>query len=97
MVQRTAAQDDVGEDAVRVRLVSDFMDVDLLPSVCTPTMVLHCRDDAIQPFREGRFLAANIPRARFVGLEGRNHLILEGDPGWPKFQQEVDGFLAELT
>ena len=33
---------------------------------------------AVQPFEEGRFLAANIPRARFVGLEGRNHLILEG-------------------
>jgi pimeloyl-ACP methyl ester carboxylesterase/DNA-binding winged helix-turn-helix (wHTH) protein len=84
------------ENAVKLRLVSDYMDiVDLLPRVRTPTMVLHCRDDAVQPFEEGRFLAASIPGARFVGLEGRNHLILEGDPGWARFQQEIEGFLAE--
>ena len=84
------------ENAVRLRLVSDHMDiVELLPRVRTPTLVLHCRDDAVQPFEEGRFLAASIPGARFVGLEGRNHLILEGDPGWAKFQQEVEAFLAE--
>jgi pimeloyl-ACP methyl ester carboxylesterase len=68
--------------------------VDLLPGVASPTLVLHCRDDAIQPFEEGRFLASNIPGARFVGLEGRNHLILENDPGWPVFQEEVGAFLA---
>lgn len=84
------------EDAVRLRLVSDYMDVvDLLPQVRTPTLVLHCRDDAVQPFEEGRFLATSIPGARFVGLEGRNHLILERDPGWPRFRQEIDGFLSE--
>jgi pimeloyl-ACP methyl ester carboxylesterase/DNA-binding winged helix-turn-helix (wHTH) protein len=84
------------ENAVKLRLVSDYMDiVDLLPRVRTPTLVLHCRDDAVQPFEEGRFLAASIPGARFVGLDGRNHLILERDPGWAKFRQEVESFLAE--
>jgi len=84
------------ENAVRLRLVSDYMDiVALLPRVRTPTLVLHCRDDAVQPFEEGRFLAASIPGARFVGLEGRNHLILEDDPGWPRFRQEIDAFLSE--
>jgi DNA-binding winged helix-turn-helix (wHTH) protein/pimeloyl-ACP methyl ester carboxylesterase len=83
------------DNAVRIRLVSDYMNVvELLPRVIAPTLVLHCRDDAVQPFEEGLFLAANIPGARFVGLEGRNHLILEGDPGWPKFRAEVDAFLA---
>ena len=56
--------------------------------------MLHCHDDAVQPFEEGRFLAANIPGARLVGLEGRNHLILATDPGWPKFQEEIGAFLA---
>lgn len=84
------------ENAVKLRLVSDHMDVvGLLPRVRTPTLVLHCRDDAVQPFEEGRFLAASIPGARFVGLEGRNHLILEDDPGWARLKQEVEGFLAE--
>ena len=83
------------ENAVRIRLISDYMDVvDLLPKVAAPTLVLHCRDDAIQPYEEGLFIAAHIPSAHFVGLEGRNHLILDGDPGWPKFQQEVAAFLA---
>jgi pimeloyl-ACP methyl ester carboxylesterase/DNA-binding winged helix-turn-helix (wHTH) protein len=83
------------ENAVRIRLVSDYMDVrKLLSQVTVPTLVLHCRDDAVQPFEEGRILAAGIPGARFVGLEGRNHLILETDPGWGKFQEEVAAFLA---
>lgn len=83
------------ENAVRLRLVSDRMDVvDLLPRIRVPTLILHCRDDAVQPFAEGRFLATHIPAARFVGLDGRNHLILEDDPGWPRFQREVGAFLA---
>jgi pimeloyl-ACP methyl ester carboxylesterase len=83
------------ENAVRIRLVSDYMNVvELLPRVKAPTLVLHCRDDAVQPFDEGRRIAAAIPNARFVPLEGRNHLILETDPGWPKFRDEVGTFLA---
>jgi pimeloyl-ACP methyl ester carboxylesterase len=83
------------ENAVKMRLISDGMNVvDLLPKVSCPTLVLHCRDDAVQPFEEGRRIAAGIPGARFVALDGRNHLILESDPGWPRFQQEVSTFLA---
>jgi pimeloyl-ACP methyl ester carboxylesterase/DNA-binding winged helix-turn-helix (wHTH) protein len=83
------------ENAVRIRLVSDYMDVrKLLPLVKAPTLVLHCHDDAVQPFEEGRILAAGIPGARFVGLEGQNHLILETDPGWRRFQEEIAAFLA---
>jgi pimeloyl-ACP methyl ester carboxylesterase/DNA-binding winged helix-turn-helix (wHTH) protein len=83
------------ENAVRIRLVSDYMDVTkLLPQIRVPTLVLHCHDDAVQPFEEGINLAAAIPGARFVGLEGQNHLILESDPGWRKFQDEITAFLA---
>ncbi len=60
-----------------------------------PTLVLHCREDAAQPLNEGRRLAAMIPGARFVALEGRNHLILEDEPAWPRFLREVESFLAE--
>ncbi len=83
------------ENAVKMRLVSDYMNiVDLLPQVKVPTLVLHCRGDAVQPFEEGRRIAAGIPGARFVALDGNNHLILEQDPGWPRFQQEMAAFLA---
>jgi pimeloyl-ACP methyl ester carboxylesterase len=83
------------ENAVRIRLVSDYMNVmELLPHVKAPTLVLHCRNDAVQPFEEGRRIAAAIPGAHFVPLEGRNHLILDTDPGWPKFMDEVRSFLV---
>lgn len=83
------------EIAARIREAVDEIDIsDLLPRVQTPTLVLHCRDDAMQPFEQGRQLAAGIKGARFVALEGRNHVILEGDPGWGRFHEEINEFLA---
>jgi pimeloyl-ACP methyl ester carboxylesterase len=82
------------ENAVRIRRAVDDIDVtDLLARITVPTPVLHCRSDAVQPFEEGRTLAAVIPGARFVALEGHNHVILEGDPGWRRFLGEVKTFL----
>ena len=82
------------ENAARIRRAVDEIDVTyLLPRVTVPTLVLHCRSDAVQPFEEGRTLAAGIRGARFVALEGHNHMILEGDPGWPRFRDEVKAFL----
>ncbi len=83
-----------GDNAVRLRAVSDELDVTaLLPQVRTPTLVLHLRDDAVQPFEQGRLLAAGIPGAEFVALEGHNHIILEGDPGWHRILEEVRRFV----
>lgn len=82
------------ENAARIRRAVDDIDVtDLLARVAVPTLVLHCRSDAGQPFEEGRTLAAGIRGARFVALEGHNHVILEGDPGWRRFLDEVKSFL----
>jgi pimeloyl-ACP methyl ester carboxylesterase/DNA-binding winged helix-turn-helix (wHTH) protein len=82
------------ENAVRIRRALDEMDVSgLLSSVKAPTLVLHCRDDAVQPFEEGRRMAAGIAGSRFVALEGRNHVILEHEPAWPRFLDEVTRFL----
>ena len=84
------------ENATRIRLAQDNLDVsDLLPQIKVPTLVLHCRDEAAAPFEEGRRMAAGIPGARFVALEGRNHLILETDPGWSRFVTEISAFLKE--
>ena len=72
------------ENAVRIRRANENIDItDLLPQIRIPTLVLHCRNDAAQPHEEGRILAAGIPGARFVTLEGDNHLILESDPAGP--------------
>ncbi len=81
--------------AAILRSINDF-DIDhLLPQVKVPTLVLHCRGDSAQPFDEGRRLAAGIPGARFVALDGRSHLILEDDPAWIRFRDEVRAFLRQ--
>lgn len=83
------------ENAVALLNVMGNIDVvDLLPQVKVPTLVLHCRDEAGVPFEEGRLIASSIPDARFVPLEGRNHLLLEGDPSWGFFVKEVRRFLG---
>jgi pimeloyl-ACP methyl ester carboxylesterase/DNA-binding CsgD family transcriptional regulator len=83
------------ENAVRVvELVSGVDVVNLLPQVSVPTLVLHSRRDARIPFDEGRLIASSIPGARFVPLDGENHVLLEDEPAWPRFWQEVRAFLA---
>lgn len=66
--------------------------VDLLPKVSVPTLVLHSSDDAVAPFSEGRRLAAEIPHARFVQLDSKNHVLLEHEPAWGRFKEEVLSF-----
>ena len=83
------------DNAARLFEVNAKIEIsDLLPQVTTPTLVLHCREDGSSPLDEGRRLAAGIRGARFVALEGRNHLILETDPGWNRFAEEIRAFLS---
>ena len=80
-----------------VRLQEEFAVIDvteLAPRVTIPTIVLHRRGDAVVPFEEGRLLAGMIPNAHFVPLEGRNHLLLGGEPELERFMAELDEFLA---
>jgi len=53
--------------------------VHLLPSLRVPTLVLHRHRERAMPFRLGRELASLIPNARFVPLEGSDHLPAYGD------------------
>jgi len=62
-----------------------------------PTLVLHARDDAVVPFEQGRLLAVSIPGARFVPLEGGNHILLEHEPAWSTFLMELRDFLFQVA
>jgi pimeloyl-ACP methyl ester carboxylesterase len=64
-------------------------------SLRVPTLVMHSRSDARVPFEQGRQLAALIPSARFVPLEGRNHVLLPDEPAWPQFLHEFRSFLGD--
>ena len=83
------------EDAVRNLIANGDTDVSaLLAQVSVPTLVMHSRDDARVPFDLGRRLAAGIPGARFVPLPSGNHLILEDEPAFPRFLQEIRTFIS---
>jgi class 3 adenylate cyclase/pimeloyl-ACP methyl ester carboxylesterase len=82
-------------DAVRNLLANGEVDVSpLLSQVRVPTLVMNARHDARIPFESGRRLAAGIPGARFVPLDSRNHIMLEGEPALPRFLEELRAFLG---
>jgi pimeloyl-ACP methyl ester carboxylesterase len=84
------------ENAVRIRQATFDIDVSpLLPQVKAPTLVLHSRDDPAVPFEEGRRIAAGIPGSRFVTLDSPNHLLLEGEPSWPRLRDAIRNFLND--
>lgn len=63
--------------------------VELLGKVQAPTLVLHSRDDDVISINEGHILAAGIPNAQFVELDSKNHILLETEPAWERFCNEV--------
>ena len=82
------------ETGARLLSTSATIDVTTLaPQVRVPTLVLHATGDAVAPFSQGRKLASLIPGARFVPLEGKNHILLESEPAWTRFVDEVRRFL----
>ena len=83
------------ENAAAYRRARVGIDVtDLLPELHVPTLVMHGRGDQVNPFDEGRTLAAAIPGARLVTLETDNHVLLETDPASAVFFAELAEFLA---
>ena len=67
---------------------------DLCAKVKAPTLAFHCRNDALIGFAQGRKMAAAIPGARFVPLEGQGHILQSTDAAWPVFCAETARFLG---
>jgi DNA-binding NarL/FixJ family response regulator len=66
----------------------------VLPELTVPTLVLHARGDRVAP-DAGLALAADLPDARLVLLDSRNHVLLADEPAWQVFRAEVEAFVAE--
>ena len=92
-LQKISAAPDVA--ARRVEVVAGLDVSALLPKVKGPTLVLHCRDDGVIPFELGEELAASIPGATLVPLEGENHLFLPDSPAHRDFIHAVYDFLGD--
>src|SRR5438874_2271631 len=83
-----------GEIAASLFEARAVMDISpLLSEVRVPTLVVHARDDEVIPIAEGRRLAGGIPGAEFVELDSRNHILLEHEPAWQRFQEAVLAFV----
>ena len=86
------------ENALRFSEAFGSIDVtELATRVQAPTIVFHARDDQMIPFADGRRLAAAVPNARFVPLDGRNHVFLTEEPAWQLFLAELRDFLGVPT
>jgi class 3 adenylate cyclase len=66
----------------------------VLRTVQAPTLVLHRTDEAVYHVDEGRYIARHIPGARFVELQGADHLPGDGDTS--AVVQEIGRFLGSV-
>jgi pimeloyl-ACP methyl ester carboxylesterase/DNA-binding winged helix-turn-helix (wHTH) protein len=64
----------------------------VLPSIRVPALVIHRKDDACLPVEGGRFVASRIPGAKYVELEGKDHLPFAGDQD--EILDEIEEFLT---
>ena len=86
---RAAASPGSARDLVVMNSQADIRDV--LPAVQAPTLVIHRVGDRDARVEEGRYIAAHVPRARFVELPGDTHV-----PFWEPDDvvDEVEEFLT---
>jgi pimeloyl-ACP methyl ester carboxylesterase len=66
-----------------VGMAQTFLDIDvrdIVPTVQTPTLLLHRRHDLLVNVRHSRWLAEHLPNARLVELPGRDHVPFYEDP-----------------
>ena len=83
------------ETAVRyLRQIDDSRVLEAAARVRCPALVIHRRDDTLIPFERSRQLAAHMPGAEFLTLEGDAHWLLYDDPGASMFTAAVQAFLS---
>ncbi|HYY62715.1 MAG TPA: adenylate/guanylate cyclase domain-containing protein [Burkholderiales bacterium] len=81
-----------------VRIVTTVCNIDVRAAAAglrCPSLVLHARGDVRVPLEEGRIMASEIAGARFVVLETRNHVLLEREPAFRQFFEELRAFLPQ--
>jgi pimeloyl-ACP methyl ester carboxylesterase len=89
-LQRVAASPGMVRNIFALYPQTDIREV--LPTIQAPTLVLHRRDDRMVNVELGRYLAEHIPGAKFVELEGTDHLFFTGDAD--AILDEIEEFLT---
>jgi len=81
---RAALEDGGAPQPAGLELALDLLQANdlraLVDGIEVPALVLHGTSDRVVPSAAGRWLAAHLPRARFVPLRGAGHAPLLGPP-----------------
>ena len=88
--QRLGASPSMGVATLEAMLEIDVRDI--LPSVRVPTLLIHRARDRAIPAKSSRFMSERIPNAKYVELEGEDHLWFVGDVD--AIFDEVEEFLT---
>ena len=88
--QRLGASPSMGVATLMAMLQIDVRDI--LPSVRVPTLLIHRAGDRAIPASSSRFMSERIPNAKYVELEGEDHLWFVGDVD--SIFDEVEEFLT---
>lgn len=67
-----------------------------LARIEAPTLVVHVKGDRVQPVAVGRYLAANIPGAELLEVEGEDHFCFTM-PNWHELTVRVSDFLCGVA
>ena len=78
--------------AALIRMNSEIDVRPILPSIRVPTLIVHREGDALVNVEAGRFLAHQIPNAKYVELPGNDHLPWVGNA--ERIVDEVEEFLT---
>lgn len=76
-------------------LMRMYLDIDVRPAlgaITAPTLLMHCVDDRLIPVVQGRAMAALMPNARYVELEGADHVAFFVDSD--ALLDEVEEFIT---
>lgn len=79
--------------AVALAKMNTYIDIrSILSSIHVPTLVIHRTGDLDVVVENGRYLARNIPSAKYVELSGEDHILWVGDTD--SIADEIEEFLT---
>jgi len=93
LAKRTATRE-VAEEIMQILATMDVREaLKALAGHDIETLIMHADEDGMLPLLAGQLIAAELPKAQFVQLESKNHILLETEPAWARFTSVLDGFM----
>lgn len=81
-----------GATAALTRMNNQIDVRDILPTIRVPTLIIQRREEVVTPVEYGRELAEKIPNAKYIELEGKDHLPWAKDAD--TILDEIEEFLT---